>query len=512
MNPWIETTGWTLIHFVWQGTLLDPRDRCRARAVPPLGGAGPLRRRLPRPGGDAGDGRGDRSSPARSPGRVMSFTTDRLSPAGRFESPIEASAKSPPEQQPLAPRREAVRRAANPSAAPPGRRLGLAGGRDDAHGQARRRMLADPSPAEPRPSRRRSHPGSRPPNVSPGACASAFRSAIVESAVVDAPILIGWLQPLVVLPLAAMAQMSAAQVEALVAHELAHIRRRDYAINLLQTIAEALLFFHPGVWWVSRRIRQEREHCCDDAAIAVVGEATAYAEALMALASWRERECQPSLGAAKGSLLLRIRRLLSVAAEDEAPRRGGLVVLGAGVALAAAVMVLSAASSATAQSPRRRTARTVASARPITSRFTTPRHSICTPSGSRQRRSAPTNTSAETCATTSASRSRSSSSSRPPISSAASQTGAANAPLRAGDQSDRILFRVDVPADQWLGLLTHEVAHVFGFDILPGSATPAWISRRPCRIRAERLGSQRPRAPSRRGARQHGAAAHVLSV
>ena len=74
---------------------------------------------------------------------------------------------------------------------------------------------------------------------------------IVESAVVDAPILIGWLQPLIILPLAAMAHMTAAQVEALLAHELAHIRRRDYAINLLQTIAEALLFFHPAVWWIS---------------------------------------------------------------------------------------------------------------------------------------------------------------------------------------------------------------------------------------------------------------------
>ena len=79
---------------------------------------------------------------------------------------------------------------------------------------------------------------------------------IVESAVVDAPILIGWLQPLIILPLAAMAHMTAAQVEALLAHELAHIRRRDYVINLLQTIAEALLFFHPAVWWISRRIRQ----------------------------------------------------------------------------------------------------------------------------------------------------------------------------------------------------------------------------------------------------------------
>jgi len=56
------------------------------------------------------------------------------------------------------------------------------------------------------------------------------------------------------------------------------------------------------------------------------------------------------------------------------------------------------------------------------------------------------------------------------------RTGAADAPSRSGDRSDRILFRVDVPADQWLGLLTHEVAHVFGFDILPGNTTPAWIA------------------------------------
>ena len=128
-----------------------------------------------------------------------------------------------------------------------------------------------------------------------------------------------------------MAHMTAAPVEALLAHEFAHIRRRDYAINLLQTIAEALLFFHPAVWWISRRIRQEREHCCDDAAIAVAGEATAYAEALMALASWREREFQPSLGAAKGPLVRRIRRLLSVAGGDQPSVRGGLMLLGTGV-------------------------------------------------------------------------------------------------------------------------------------------------------------------------------------
>ena len=298
---------------------------------------------------------------------------------------------------------------------------------------------------------------------------------LIESAVVDAPILIGWLQPLIVLPLAALAQMSAAQVEALVAHELAHIRRRDYAINLLQTIAEALLFFHPGVWWVSRRIRQEREHCCDDAAIVVVGEPAAYAEALMALASWRQREWQPSLGAAEGSLLLRIRRLLNVAPEDEAPRRGGLAVLGAGVALAATVVVLSAASSATAQP---------------------------TPANGENRRVRQTDhfevyyppsldlhadriaTEAERAYERVSGDLRHDLGFKVPIilfeSGAdlqrSQRSGAVDVPRPAADGTDRILFRVDVPADQWLGLVTHEVAHVFAFDILPGNGTPAWIS------------------------------------
>ena len=293
---------------------------------------------------------------------------------------------------------------------------------------------------------------------------------VIESAVVDTPILIGWLKPLVVLPLAALANMTAAQVEALIAHELAHVRRRDYAINLLQTVAEALLFFHPGVWWISRRIRQEREHCCDDAAIGIVGEPAAYAEALMTLASWRQREWQPSLGAAQGSLLLRVRRLLNMDPEDEAPGRGGLAVLGAGVALAATVMVLSAASSATAQP---------------------------TPANGENRRVRQTDhfeihyppsldlhadriaTEAERAYERVSGDLRHNLGFNVPLvlfeSGADLQRGAIAAPGGSG-QGDRILFAVDSPADQWLGLITHEVAHVFAFDILPGNGTPAWIS------------------------------------
>ena len=93
---------------------------------------------------------------------------------------------------------------------------------------------------------------------------------IVELPHVDVPLVVGCLRPIVVLPIAAMAQLNAAQVEAILAHEIAHVRRHDYLVNLMQTLAETLLFYHPAVWWLSGRIRDEREHCCDDVAVAAV--------------------------------------------------------------------------------------------------------------------------------------------------------------------------------------------------------------------------------------------------
>ena len=334
---------------------------------------------------------------------------------------------------------------------------------------------------------------------------------IVESAVVDAPILIGWLQPLVILPLAAMAQMTAAQVEALVAHELAHIRRRDYAINLLQTMAEALLFFHPGVWWVSRRIRQEREHCCDDAAIAVAGEATVYAEALMALASWREREFQPSLGAAKGPLLLRIRRLLSLADEHEPSGRGGLLVLGTGVALAAAVMVLSAASSATAQNP--------AQANGADRRVRQTDHFEISYAPSLDLHAERVASEAERAYEHVSGDLRHNLGFRVPLvlfESAVDlqqsrQTGAANAPLRAGDRSDRILFPCRRPRGP-VARAPHPRSRPCLRIRHPSRQHDAGLDRRRSRrIRAERLGSQRPRSSARGGSRECDPADHVVS-
>ena len=99
----------------------------------------------------------------------------------------------------------------------------------------------------------------------------------------DAPLAIGWWRPMVLLPAALLARMPAGLLEALLAHELAHIRRHDYLINLLQAVVEALLFYHPVVWWLSRRIRHERELIADDLAAEALGDRRSLALALSEL-------------------------------------------------------------------------------------------------------------------------------------------------------------------------------------------------------------------------------------
>lgn len=132
---------------------------------------------------------------------------------------------------------------------------------------------------------------------------------IVKSAVVTVPTVVGWLKPVILLPAASIAGLSPGQLQAVLAHELAHIRRHDYLVNLLQHTVETLLFFHPAVWWVSRVVRQEREHCCDDVAVAAAGGALDYAQALATLEELRAEPPSLVLAANGGSLLARIRRL-----------------------------------------------------------------------------------------------------------------------------------------------------------------------------------------------------------
>src|SRR5438034_11106483 len=87
---------------------------------------------------------------------------------------------------------------------------------------------------------------------------------VLESAIVQVPAVLGWVRPVILLPASALTGLTPLQLDALLAHELAHVRRYDYLVNLIQSVIETLLFYHPAVWWISGRMRQEREHCCDD--------------------------------------------------------------------------------------------------------------------------------------------------------------------------------------------------------------------------------------------------------
>lgn len=132
---------------------------------------------------------------------------------------------------------------------------------------------------------------------------------IVTSAAVTVPTVVGWFRPVILLPTASLLGLTRGQLEAVLAHELAHIGRFDTLVNLLQHTVETLLFFHPAVWWVSRKIREEREHCCDDVAVAAAGSALDYVQALATLEEMRADQSGLAMAANGGSLLTRIRRL-----------------------------------------------------------------------------------------------------------------------------------------------------------------------------------------------------------
>jgi GWxTD domain-containing protein len=176
---------------------------------------------------------------------------------------------------------------------------------------------------------------------------------LLESCFSDVPVVIGYLRPVILVPVGLLAAMPADQVEAILLHELAHIRRRDYLVNLLQTVVEGFLFYHPAVWWISHVIRTERENCCDDLVVATSGDAHRYASALAALEQNRSRCTEPALAANGGNLMKRIRRLLDPL---DPPRTALSPVLSAVVLTLTAALALSAwqANNKPAESPYQR--------------------------------------------------------------------------------------------------------------------------------------------------------------
>ena len=139
--------------------------------------------------------------------------------------------------------------------------------------------------------------------------------------------------PVVFLPVTALSGLSEEQLESVIAHELAHIQRLDPFVNVFQVCVETLLFYHPAVWWLNKKIRAEREHCCDEMAVTLCGNAVEYARALTLMEEWRSAPVF-AMAANRGPLTDRIVRVL------------GLKTLGAGmrgIGLTGSVLCLTAA-------------------------------------------------------------------------------------------------------------------------------------------------------------------------
>jgi beta-lactamase regulating signal transducer with metallopeptidase domain len=206
--------------------------------------------------------------------------------------------------------------------------------------------------------------------------------ALLESARVAGPVVLGHLRPVILLPLGAVAGLSPALLEALLAHELAHIVRRDYLLNLGLAVAEVLFFYHPAVWFMAGCLRAERENCCDDQAAALCGgDGLRVARALAALAELEAATAPaPRLALAaagaggRGGLLARVRRL--ALGRPQAPTMSerllagsltllGLLGLSTGVVLAARPAQTGPGQTAPAASPTDTARRRVAMAPPL---------------------------------------------------------------------------------------------------------------------------------------------------
>ena len=145
---------------------------------------------------------------------------------------------------------------------------------------------------------------------------------LLESTVVQVPAVVGLLRPVILLPANTLTGLLPGQLEMILAHELAHIRRHDLVVNLLQAAVETLLFYHPAVWWISRQVRIERENCCDDLAVGVCGDPLQYARALTRLEELRGETLALAVSARGGLLLHRIRRVVGGPAPSSGPVRG----------------------------------------------------------------------------------------------------------------------------------------------------------------------------------------------
>jgi len=139
---------------------------------------------------------------------------------------------------------------------------------------------------------------------------------------IPGPVTLGWVKPAVLLPATMLTGLPPELLEALLAHELAHIARQDYLLNLVQSAIEVFLFYHPAVWWLGSQLREIREECCDDLAVHACGDRLTYARALESLAEL-QLSAEPAAAATGGNLLARISRIVG-----RAPEASGSSALG----------------------------------------------------------------------------------------------------------------------------------------------------------------------------------------
>ena len=165
---------------------------------------------------------------------------------------------------------------------------------------------------------------------------------LMIAAKVAVPCVVGWMKPVILLPPAALTGLSTTQLEMVLAHELSHIRRHDYLVNLLQLLVETLLFYHPVVRWISQDARRERELCCDDSAVHACGDALHYAHALTDLADIQAADMRVAIGLNGGDLTLRVERLIAPHHVSESAPRLPTLMLATAVFLSGLMMIASA--------------------------------------------------------------------------------------------------------------------------------------------------------------------------
>ena len=319
----MQSLGWALLHFLWQGTALAALAAACDGLVPSRVGALSAGRCCA--GADAAGSTGD-----------FLFLFATAFRCGRHREVVAARRGSLVRQQ-------RAERAASGSAqsffpcpfagcaSVAGR--GLASGRGFLQPSIRRRIFPAGARTPQTVDGRRARACLRFATRCKTGSASSARLTYCECKWLQAPAVIGWFRPVVFLPVTALTGLSEEQLEAVIAHELAHIQRLDPFVNVFQVCVETLLFYHPAVWWLNKRIRAEREHCCDDMAVALCGNAVEYARALTLMEEWRSAPVF-AMAANRGPLTERIVRVL------------GLKTLGAGmrgIGLTGSVLCLSAA-------------------------------------------------------------------------------------------------------------------------------------------------------------------------